>query len=132
MAVFIKIKYGLKENITKGLKMQTWTEKLDLGNGIVCYKGVIKKEIDIINRLESNLKPVGDETGYSWLPAYVGYKELMPNYRDCNDFKFKKTDIENDTSQTSLNLQALWQDVYDAQNPAVEDYCRQYNIHTSR
>jgi Rps23 Pro-64 3,4-dihydroxylase Tpa1-like proline 4-hydroxylase len=53
----------------------------------------------------------------------------MPQYRDCNDFKFKKTDIEHDKSEISLNLQALWQDVYDAQSPAVEDYCRDYNIH---
>jgi hypothetical protein len=109
--------------------MQTWTEKINLGSGIVCYKGVIKKEMDVINRLESNLKPEGDESGYSWLPAYVGYKQLMPEYRNCNDFKFKKTDIEKDKSSVSLNLQSLWQDVYDAQEPAVADYCKEYNIH---
>lgn len=108
--------------------MKTWTEKENLGNGIVCYRNVIKPEFDVIGRLEANLKPEGDQTGYSWLPAYVGYKQLMPEYRDCNDFKFKKTDIEHDKSQTSLNLQALWQDVYDAQFHAVEDYRRDYNI----
>jgi hypothetical protein len=53
----------------------------------------------------------------------------MPEYRNCNDFKFKKTDIEKDKSQVSLNLQSLWQDVYDAQEPAVADYCKEYNIH---
>lgn len=108
--------------------MNTWTEKEHFGNGIVCYRNVIKPEIDVIGRLEANLKPEGDQTGYSWLPAYVGYKQLMPDYRDCNDFKFKKTDLEPDKSQVSLNLQALWQDVYDAQFPAVEDYRRDYNI----
>jgi hypothetical protein len=108
--------------------MNTWTEKEHFGNGIVCYRNVIKPEIDVIGRLEANLKPEGDQTGYSWLPAYVGYKQLMPDYRDCNDFKFKKTDLEPDKSQASLNLQALWQDVYDAQFPAVEDYRRDYNI----
>ena len=108
--------------------MQTWTEKVDLGNGIWVYKGVIKKEIDVVGRIESNLKPEGDTTGYAWQPAYVGYKQLMPEYRDCNDFKFKKTDIENDTSQTSLNLQALWQDLYDVKLPVVQDYSRMYNI----
>jgi hypothetical protein len=108
--------------------MQTWTEKQDLGNGIFCYKGVINKDIDVINRIESNLKPVGDTTGYAWQPAYVGYQQLMPEYRDCNDFKFKKTDIENDTSETSLNLQSLWQDLYDVKLPAVQDYSRMYNI----
>ena len=76
--------------------MQTWTEKVDLGSGIFCYKGVINKDIDVIGLIEANLKPEGDTTGYAWQPAYVGYKQLMPEYRDCNDFKFKKTDIEND------------------------------------
>jgi hypothetical protein len=108
--------------------MKTWSTKENLGNGIVVYRDVIKPEIDVIGRLEANLKPEGDKTGYSWLPAYVGYQELMPDYRDCNDFKFKKTDLERDKSEVSLNLQALWQDVYDAQAPAVEDYRHQYNI----
>lgn len=108
--------------------MQTWTEKIDLGNGIFCYKGVINKGIDVIGRIEANLKPEGDTSGYAWQPAYVGYQQLMPEYRDCNDFKFKKTDIENDKSQTSLNLQSLWQDLYDVKLPAVQDYSRMYNI----
>jgi len=115
--------------------MQTWTEKQDLGNGIFCYKGVIKKEFDVINRIESNLgsvaeygklSPEGDR--YHWMPAYVGYQQLMPEYRDCVDFKFKKTDIENDPSEVSKNLQSLWQDIYDAKLPAVQDYSRMYNI----
>ena len=108
--------------------MKTWAEKQNLGNGIFCYKGVINKDIDVINRIESNLKPEGDTSGYAWQPAYVGYQQLMPEYRDCNDFKFKKTDIEKDTSETSLNLQSLWQDLYDVKLPAVEDYSRMYNI----
>jgi hypothetical protein len=128
MAGYIKIKYGQDENINKENKMQTWTEKIDLGNGIRCYRGIIKKEFDVINKIESNLKPIGDNTGYSWQPAYVGYQQLMPEYRDCADFKFKKTDIENDKSQVSLNLQSLWQDVYDSAFPAVEDYRRDFNI----
>ena len=109
--------------------MQTWTEKENLGNGIVRYKNVIKNEFNIIERLESNIKPEGDETtNYSWQPAYVGYKQLIPEYRNCNDFKFKKTDIETDQSQQSINLQGIWQDVYDAQFPAVQDYTREYNL----
>jgi len=108
--------------------MSTWTHKEDLGSGIFRYRGVIKKEIDVVNRIEANLRPEGDTTGYAWQPAYVGYKQLMPEYRDCNDFKFKKTDIENDKSQVSLNLQSLWQDLYDVKLPAVQDYSRMYNI----
>lgn len=115
--------------------MQTWTEKENLGNGIVCYRNVIKKDFDIINRLENILgqpAPYGqmssDGKRYHWLPAYVGYQQLMPDYRDCYDFKFKKTDLAPDTSEDSVLLQAIWQDVYDAQFPAVEDYRKMYNI----
>lgn len=115
--------------------MQTWTDKQDLGSGIFCYKGVIKKEFDVVNRIESNLGSVADYGQmspegkmYHWMPAYVGYQELMPEYRDCVDFKFKKTDIEHDQSETSKNLQSLWQDLYDAKLPVVQDYSKMYNI----
>jgi hypothetical protein len=117
--------------------MQTWTEKQDLGNGIYCYKGVIKKDFDVINRLENTLGSISgygelspEGKRYHWMPAYVGYQQLMPEYRDCADFKFKKTDIEHDPSQTSLELQSLWQEIYDAKLPAVEDYCKMYNINS--
>jgi hypothetical protein len=115
--------------------MQTWTDKQDLGNGIFCYKGVIKKEIDVINRLQSVLGSVSDYGSlspegkrYHWHPAYVGYQQLMPEYRDCVDFKFKKTDIELDTSEDSLKLQSLWQDLYDVKLPVVQDYSAIHNI----
>jgi hypothetical protein len=115
--------------------MKTWTEKEHLGNGIVCYRDVIKKEIDVINRLESTLGSVAkfeelspEGKVHHWMPAYVGYQQLIPNYRDCVDFKFKKTDLEQDTSEDSLKLQALWQDVYDAKVEAVNDYRRDYNL----
>jgi hypothetical protein len=115
--------------------MTTWTNKENLGNGITVYRNVIKPELDIINRLESILgapAPWGELSSdgkiYHWLPAYVGYKQLMPDYRDCYDFKFKKTDIEHDPSNDSKLLQGIWQDVYDVQAPAVEDYRRDYNI----
>jgi hypothetical protein len=128
MAEYTKTKSGHEENIDKEYKMQTWTEKIDLGNGITRYKGVIRKDLDVINRINSNLKPVGSEGQYSWQPAYVGYQQLMPDYRDCADFKFKRSDIEHDPSEVANNLKALWQDVYDAQFPAVEDYRKDYNI----
>jgi hypothetical protein len=115
--------------------MQTWTDKQDLGNGIFCYKGVIKKEIDVVNRLEEVLGSVADYGSlssegkrYHWHPAYVGYQQLMPEYRDCVDFKFKKTDIELDTSEDSLKLQSLWQDLYDVKLPVVQDYSAIHNI----
>jgi predicted 2-oxoglutarate/Fe(II)-dependent dioxygenase YbiX len=52
----------------------------------------------------------------------------MPEYRDSVDFKFQKTDIEHDTRKDSLQLQAFWQELYDAKKAAVEDYSKLYNI----
>jgi hypothetical protein len=106
---------------------KTWSSAEDLGSGIWVYRDVLTKDLDIINRLENNLD--GNAPGFSWQPAYVGYMERMPDYRDCVDFKFKKKDIELDKSPVSLAMQDLWQDVYDRQAPAVADYCRKYNIH---
>jgi hypothetical protein len=108
--------------------MQTWTEKINYGNGIVCYKGVINKDIDVINRIESVVKPLGAREQFTWQPAYVGYQQLIPEYRDCVDFKYKKTDIENNKTPDSIKLQELWQDLYDAKFEAVEDYRKDYNI----
>lgn len=125
MAEYIKKRFGLEESISS---MKTWTEKENFGNGIVCYRNVLKPELNIIDRLESLLGAVDSNERYAWQPAYVGYKQLMPEYRDCTDFKFKKTDLQYDNSDISLSLQNLWQDVYDAKFPAVEDYRKDYNI----
>jgi len=115
--------------------MQTWSSKEKVAEGIWVYRDVIKPEIDVINRLENTLGEVApfgqlsaDGKRYHWNPAYVGYQQLMPDYRDCVDFKFKKTDIESDPGKDSLKLQELWQDVYDAQAPAVDDYRTMHNI----
>ena len=35
--------------------MNTWTEKVNFGNGIVCYRNVINSDIKVIERLEANL-----------------------------------------------------------------------------
>ena len=117
---------SINSNVTGKIPEQTWSSFENLGNGIFVYRDVLPKSLDIINRLESNLATENER--YSWQPAYVGYMQTMPDYRDCVDFKFKKTDIEADKSEESLKLQSLWQDVYDAQNPAVEDYRRMFNI----
>ena len=89
----------------------TWSKVEDLGAGILVYRDVLPESMDIINRLESLLS--GSSPYYKWQPAYVGYGERMPEYRDCVDFKFKKTDIEHDKSETSLALQQIWQECYD-------------------
>lgn len=109
---------------------QTWSSAEEIGNGIWVYHDVLPESMNIIERLESNLD--GKNPQYDWHPAYVGYKQRIPEYRDCVDFKFKKTDIQQDPSEQSLNLQQLWQDCFDRKRQAVLDYSRRYNLHDLR
>jgi 2OG-Fe(II) oxygenase superfamily len=113
-------------NGEKNYDTQTWSSFENLGNGIFVYRDVLPKELEIIKRIEENLND--DHPIYKWMEAFVGYNQSMPDYRDCLDFKFKKTDIEHDKSETSLRLQELWQDCYDRQKPAVNHYQRMFNL----
>lgn len=106
--------------------IESWSSYEEISPGIFVYHDVLPKELNIIDRLESVL---GNKySDYNWQPAYVGYKQRMPEYRDCVDFKFKKTDIESNKSKESIELQQIWQDCYDRQSLAVQDYCGKFNI----
>ena len=103
-----------------------WDKIDDLGSGILVYRNTVKKDLNIIDRVTSILNDDPNQFP-AWQPAYVGYQQLMPEYRDCNDFKFKKSDIQ-DNWPFAKELQDIWQDCYDAQKPAVDDYCQKFNI----
>jgi 2OG-Fe(II) oxygenase superfamily len=105
----------------------TWDAIETPAPGIRIYKNVVKKELDIITRIEDILSE-DEEQRWSWKPALVGYSEKMPEYRDCVDFKYKKADLLPDPSPESLALQQIWQDVYDVQVPAVDEYRGQNNM----
>lgn len=108
------------------IDQETWSKVEEIGPGIFRFSDNLPQEMDIANRLEEVLY---DNTNhYSYKEAMVGYGMKIPEYRDCYDFKYKKTDIQHDTSEASLKLQQLWQDVYDRNLPAVKYYSRQFNI----
>jgi hypothetical protein len=115
---------------TENTTSAPWSSYEEIAPGIFVYHDVLPTELNIIDRLEEVLN--NDRPNYNWQPAYVGYQQRMPEYRDCVDFKFKKTDIERDVSPDSLKLQGIWQDCYDRQKLAVEDYCRRFNINNLR
>lgn len=108
------------------IEEQTWSSVEDLGNGILVYRGVLPESMNIISRLEEVLSD--PENQYSYSEALVGYGMSIPEYRDCQDFKYKKTDIEHDLSESSKKLQSLWEDVYFRQLQAVKHYCKAHNI----
>jgi len=112
-------------SMSPGATTRTWSSVEDLGNGIMLYRDVLPTDMKIPDRIELYLS---ETDKYNWQPAYVGYQQLMPDYRDCVDFKFKKTDIQGDTSETSLKLQQLWQECYDRFKPAVDNYVDKYQL----
>lgn len=118
----------IQKRIEEFYKIQetTWSSVEDLGSGIFVYRDVLPKSMDIISRLEGVL--LDTDNGYEYSEAMVGYGMKMPEYRDCQDFKYKKTDIIHDTSESSLKLQSLWEDIYFRQLQAVKHYCKAHNI----
>ena len=118
----------LQERIENFYKIDeiTWSSVEDLGSGILVYHDVLPQSMDIIDRLEGVL--LDDSNRYEYQEAMVGYAMKIPEYRDCLDFKFKKTDIQGDISEASKRLQSLWDDVYFRQLQAVKHYCKMFNI----
>jgi Rps23 Pro-64 3,4-dihydroxylase Tpa1-like proline 4-hydroxylase len=58
------------------------------------------------------------------------YQDLMPEYRDCVDFKYKKDDLYNDGTEEYKQLAEIWEDCYEAQKIAVDHYCAKFNINS--
>jgi hypothetical protein len=110
------------------LDEQTWSscEEVAPGTGIWVYRDVLPTNLDIIKRLESVIDDPSN--GYDWREAMVGYQMKMPEYRDCVDFKYKKTDIEQDNSEAGEILKSLADDVTYRELQVVKDYTRKYNI----
>jgi hypothetical protein len=108
------------------IDLQSWSSVEELAPGIFVYHDVLPKDMNIIERLEEVLS---DRTNfYNYMEAMVGYGMKMPEYRDCYDFKYKKTDIMHDQSPASQKLQQLWQDLYDRKLSVVKDYSRKFNV----
>ena len=109
---------------------QTWSEKEELFPGVWVYRNVIKPELDIINRIED--AATNNHIRVGWAEAMVGKMEKHPEYRDCLDFKINKIDFPEGDPRAkhpdAIKFNKIWQDCYDAQIGAVNDYCNKYNI----
>jgi hypothetical protein len=102
-----------------------YSSKEELFPGLWLYRDVIKPEINAIQRVENTLE--ASEGLYNWKEATVGYREKIPEYRDCYDFKLKKMDYPGKDKYMN-EFDNVWQDLYDAQKVALDDYCKFYNI----
>jgi hypothetical protein len=103
---------------------QTWSSVEDLGQCIFVYRNIYTKEMDLINRLESVLSA---KNNFNWQDALVGHQQKIPGYRDCVDFKYRKSDLHG-IDQYSEQLRQIWQDCYDSMYQATQDYCYKNKI----
>lgn len=104
---------------------KTWSDKYEIAPGIVVYKNVLKSELNIIDRLEKSISDTSNP--HKWREATVGYGFKKLDYRDCVDFKFRKSDLHR-TDPGTNELKEIWQNCYDVMNEAVKDYCFNYNL----
>lgn len=107
------------------IEEKTWTDINDFGNGIWCFKNVIPESMNIVESISSILDK--NNFGLQWMPAYVGYQELMPEYRDCQDFKYRYT-IEDSNINILKKLNDIYKFLYFRQLQAVKIYARHFNI----
>jgi hypothetical protein len=98
----------------------------ELSKGVFVYKDVFKKELDIINRLESILSD--KKIPYSWKNAQVGDGLDIKDYRDCLDFKIKKEHSIFPKDKYWKKLEEVWQDCFDAQQDPIKHYCSIFNL----
>lgn len=109
------------------IEEQTWTDVVDYGNGIWCYKNVLPKEMNILETILPILDGVNPT--YNWMPAHVGYRDSMPDYRDCNDFKYRAGMIKtNSPSPTHQILEDLYTQLQYRQLQPVKNYAKHYKI----
>lgn len=109
-----------------------------LGPGIVVYKNVFTKEMDLINRLENSLNSQKAKK-YQWRQAQTGYSNTDLKYRDCFDFKIKLNDddsltvhnehvLKESMREEEQELASIWKDAKSAQIDPVNDYRAMFNL----
>ncbi len=109
-----------------GTMTETWSSVENIAPGIYVYHDVLPENMQLIQRVESVLSDPNSH--YKWQDALVGYAQKMPEYRDCVDFKYRKSDIAGDTSTYSVALQEVWQDAYDKMLNCVKHYSTIHSI----
>lgn len=107
------------------IEKKTWSNSYEAAQGIWCYKNIVKNGMDVINQISNVL----DQSSkiFKWMPAYVGYQELMPEYRNCHDFKYKHGEMPKTITGVS-ELDEIYSNLYYQQLQAVKDYTKKYNI----
>lgn len=109
-----------------------------LAPGIMVYRNVFTKDLDLINRLEN---AIGGQSSkkYKWNQASTGYSHTDLSYRDCFDFKIKINSDESlmanneyipkgSFSDSDNELAKIYEDAFKPQIDPVNDYRIMFNI----
>lgn len=102
-----------------------WSNKEQLFPGVFVYRNAINEDLNLIKRVEDFIEK--NSVSVSWREATVGHDQKIPEYRDCVDFKIQENKNPN-MSRQEKELNEIWQDAYNTQINAVNDYCSMYNI----
>jgi len=94
--------------------------------GILLYKGILPKELGLVERLENT---IGQSTTapFMWMEAMVGDQVKMPEYRDCLDCKISPKHLENVPSGFE-EMKSIYSDTETRLKECLNDYERRYNI----
>lgn len=102
--------------------------------GIYLYKNQLTKDLDLPKRIEEVIKCNENEdlenspfSNIRWQEALVGYRESMPEYRDCFDFKVNSSFAESCKNTQFDDVYNIYSDVQTRLQKCLDDYCSNYN-----
>lgn len=108
----------------------------NISSGIYVFENVINKSDNIVENLNgflNNKEKDFDWRRYQvpdqWRPAYVGYAELVPEYRDAWDFKTSSERLSNvPINETTIPLIGAVETVSESVKRVVKEYSDIYRI----
>lgn len=100
-------------------------QKTEIFPGITIYSNIFTPSMNIVDRLENAVSTSNRRK--DWQKATVNTKDLYSKHRDCFDIKIKKINRPFKTKY-ELEFDEIWQEAYDAQLVAVNEYTSKYKI----
>ena len=95
--------------------------------GVYIYKNTLSKDMNLVDRLEKVMNDNADEW-FKWSEAQVGDYQTMKDYRDCVDFKVRKSDLESPRISNS-DMKSIYNEIDERLQKCIKDYCSKFNIH---
>jgi hypothetical protein len=95
--------------------------------GVYIYRNTLDKEMKLVERLENVIEDNQDEW-FKWSEAQVGDYQTMKDYRDCVDFKVRKTDVESNPKIANSDLKNIYMEIDERLQACLKDYCQKFNL----